>query len=437
MIQRRSAILAEKPTVSGVRRWALGLSAIPLLGVVAAFGIAPDTATEQVPYQQVVLDVPLAVQPPPDDREGQSYWREERIHRGDTVASVLARLQVNDPKASSYLRAARDVRSLYHLVPGRTVRAVTTEDGALVSLRYLHGDGTELTVQRDGDAFLASEEPVQTESELMMASGEIETSLFAATDRAGMSDTVAIQLADIFSSEVDFHRDLRPGDRFSVVYEALYSNGEFIRTGRIVAAEFSNDGQVYRAVYFEDSRGHGGYYTPDGKNVRKAFLRSPLEFSRISSGFSTARFHPVLRTWRAHKGVDYAAPVGTRVKATAIGRVQFVGIKGGYGKVVILQHNNGYSTLYGHLSRFPKGIHVGQRVQQGELIGYVGMTGLATGPHLHYEFRINGVHQNPLRLALPPGPPITGELRPAFEQARAPLLERLDLMRGGEVAMLN
>jgi murein DD-endopeptidase MepM/ murein hydrolase activator NlpD len=442
MPPRKSAILSEKPSRSSasaarLRRSLLWLSSVPLLGVVAAFGIAPDTSPEPVALEQVVQDIPLAVPDTATGFESEQFWREEHIQRGDTVGSILARLQVEDAAALAYLRSARDVRSLYRLIPGRTVRAVTTGDGTLVSLRYLHGDGTELFVRRNGDAFLASEEIVQTRSELVMASGEIQTSLFAATDRAGLSDLVAVQLADVFSSEVDFHRDLRPGDRFSVVYEALYSNGEFIRTGRIVAAEFSNDGRVHRAVYFEAPDGRGGYYTPDGKNVRKAFLRSPLEFSRISSGFTTARFHPVLRAWRAHKGVDYAAPSGTRVKATGSGVVQFVGRQGGYGRAVILRHTNGRSTLYGHLSGFAKGVQVGRRVEQGEVIGYVGMTGLATGPHLHYEFRVNGVHQNPLRVVLPPGPSITRDLQSAFEQVSAPLLGRLDLLQDMDLAMVN
>jgi murein DD-endopeptidase MepM/ murein hydrolase activator NlpD len=403
--------------------------------VVAAFGIAPDTSPERITLQQIVQDVPLPVTAGAEGAQPEQFWREERIQRGDTVGSILARLQVDDPEAMAYLRSAKGVRSLYQLVPGRTLRAVTTDEGALINLRYLHGDGTELIVRRQGGEFVASEAVVQTESELMMASGAIETSLFAATDRAGLSDSVAVELAEIFSSEVDFHRDLRPGDRFSVAYETLYSDGEFIRTGRILAAEFTNDGRVHRAVYFEDPQGRGGFYTPDGKNVRKAFLRSPLEFSRISSGFSTSRFHPVLQTWRAHKGVDYAAPVGTRVRATGNGVVEFVGRQGGYGNAVILRHPSGRSTLYGHLSGFAKGIHAGRRVDQGEVIGYVGMTGLATGPHLHYEFRVNGVHQNPLRAVLPPGPSITRELQPAFQQAAAPLVERLDLLRNIDLAM--
>jgi len=438
MPPREDAILSEKPRPSSVarlRRWALWLSSVPLLGVVAAFGIAPDTSTEHVTLEQIVQQIPLPSASAVTPTQPEQFWREERIQRGDTVGSILARLQVDDPDALAYLRSAKGVRSLYQLVPGRTLRAVTTDEGQLVTLRYLHADGTELVVRRQGEAFVTTEEQVRTERQLVMTSGEIETSLFAATDRVGLSDSVAIELADIFSSEVDFHRDLRPGDRFSVVYEALYSDGEFIRTGRIVAAEFTNDGRVYRAVFFQDALGRGGFYTPDGKNLRKAFLRSPLEFSRISSGFSTARFHPVLQTWRAHKGVDYAAPVGTHVRATAGGTVEFVGTQGGYGKAVILRHPNGRSTLYGHLSGFAKGLHAGRRVEQGELVGYVGMTGLATGPHLHYEFRIDGVHQNPLRAVLPPGPAVTRELMPSFHEASAPLVERLNLLRNIDLAM--
>jgi murein DD-endopeptidase MepM/ murein hydrolase activator NlpD len=261
--------------------------------------------------------------------------------------------------------------------------------------------------------------------------------LFAATDSAGLSDMVALQLAEIFSSEIDFHRDLRPGDRFGVVYEALYNEGEVVRTGRILAAEFTNDRETYRALYFRDNQGRGGYFTPDGRNVRKAFLRSPLEFSRITSGFSQARLHPVLNVWRAHKGVDYGAPVGTRVRVTADGRVQFVGRQGGYGNLVVVRHNNGYATAYGHLSGFAKGLRPGQRVSQGDIIGFVGKTGLATGPHLHYEFRVGGVHQNPLRFATPPGQPIARDARAAFDETSHTLLERLELIRDMTLAAAN
>jgi murein DD-endopeptidase MepM/ murein hydrolase activator NlpD len=413
------------------------MAVLPLLGVVAAFGIAPDTATETVVLHRVVRDIALSVPEQTLPEASTQYWREERIQRGDTIGSVLARLQVTDPEAVAYLRGARHVRSLYQLVPGRTVRAVTTDDGELVKLRYLQSDGTELIVQKRGEDFFAREQVLPTERRLLMSSGEIQSSLFAATDAAGLSDGVAVQLADVFSSEVDFHRDLRPGDRFAVVFEAFYSNGEFVRSGRIVAAEFTNAGRTSRAVYYQDPQGHGGYYTPEGKNMRKSFLRSPLEFSRVSSGFSLSRFHPILNTWRAHRGVDYAAPTGTRVKATADGYVQFVGRQGGYGNLIVLRHRNEFSTAYGHLSGYAKGLRVGQRVNQGDVIGYVGMTGLATGPHLHYEFRVNGVFQNPLRLAVPPGPPITTALRPAFDNSLRPLLEQLELIHGMNLAAIN
>ena len=437
----RSAILAEKPYSTlrrrQRRRWFLALAGVPSLGVVAAFGIAPETPIESIELREVsqVVALPLPVTGEPTD--GDTYWREEAILRGDTLASLLARLDVDDPEALAYLNSTRSARPLYRLVPGRTLRAVTTGEGRLLTLRYAKGDDNELVVRRDGEQFLTAEEQIATESEQVMTAGVIETSLFAATDRAGLSDAVAVQLADIFSSEIDFHRDLQPGDRFSVVYEALFAGGEFLRSGRILAAEFTNEGRTYRAVYFQDPYGRGGYYTPDGKNVRRAFLRSPLEFSRITSGFARARLHPVLKIWRAHKGVDYGAPVGTRVRATADGVVEFAGYRGSYGNVIVLRHPNGHSTLYAHLSGFAKGMQPGRRVDQGDAIGNVGMTGLTNGPHLHYEFLVNGVHKNPLGLGIPAGSPVGREMRSTFERTTQPLFERLDLIRDANLAIVS
>jgi murein DD-endopeptidase MepM/ murein hydrolase activator NlpD len=412
------------------------VAGVPLLGMVAAFGIAPDTSTERVALKEITQEIALSVSPVATLEEAP-YWREERVQRGDSIASLLARLQVEDAGALNFLRTDRRARGLYELVPGRTLRAVTTGAGQLISLRYLKADGSELVLRRDQDAFSFSLEQPTTVTQLQMASGEIQSSLFAAMDRAGLSDAAAVQLADIFSSEIDFHRDLQPGDRFSVVYEAEFSNGEFIRTGRILAAEFINAGEQHRALYFEDSEGRGGYYTPDGKNVRKAFLRSPLEVSRISSGFTFARLHPVLNVWRAHKGVDYSAPVGTNVRVTADGVIDFVGRRGGYGKVVVVNHRNGYSTLYAHLSGFARDMVPGKRVDQGALIGYVGMTGLATGPHLHYEFLVDGVHKDPLSQSLPEGNPVTTATRGMFERATAPLVGRLDMIQDMNLGLVN
>ncbi len=440
MSLKKDGILAQNRDRLPMRRsatWLPALAALPLFGVVAAFGFAPDNAPDDIDIQHVVESIALPVPAEEAESSTQNYWREERIRRGDTVATILLRLGVDDHDAMNYLLQARDVRSLYRLIPGRTVRAVTSGGGQLLELSYLNTDGKRLSVRRVADGFHASEKTPEFEPRLMQSSGTIEYSLFGATDAAGLHENVAIQLADIFSSDIDFNRDIRKGDRFTVVYEANYSEGEFIGVGRVVAAEFSNQGKTYRAVYFEDGNGRGGYYGQDGKNVRKAFLRSPLAFSRITSRYSSKRFHPVLRTWRAHRGIDYGAPTGTPVRATANGWVKFAGRKGGYGNLVSLRHANGYGTRYAHLSRFAKGIRRGTRIEQGQIIGFVGKTGMATGPHLHYEFLVNGKQRNPLKLALPPGPPITPERREAFEATAEPLLARLDLLGDTNLALLD
>lgn len=289
-----------------------------------------------------------------------------------------------------------------------------------------------LVIQKNGDGFNAAEQPIAPTARTVFKSGVIRSSLFGATDAAGIPETVAMQLAKIFSTQIDFHQDLRRGDQFSVVYEMLYQNGEPVRVGKVLTAEFINQNKSYRVAYFESPEGDGDYYTPDGRNLRKAFLRSPIEFSRVSSGFSSSRFHPVLNKWRAHKGVDFAAPSGTGILATADGKVSFVGTKGGYGNVVEIKHHENYSTLYAHLSRFGK-IHVGEKIRQGEVIGYVGRTGLATGPHLHYEFKVAGAHQDPLTVA-PLSQPMTPALRPAFDKTSKNLMAQLELLRGTNLA---
>ena len=439
MLLNKDKILAQKsapdPALSR-RRWPLAVAILPFFGVVAAFGIAPDTVPEPVELEHVVEEITLSTAPA-SSAETTRYWREERIQRGDTVASVLTRLSVNDTEALAYLLQAKNVRSLYQLIPGRTLRVVTSENGALDSLSYLSTDGRRLLVVRTESGFSATEDVPRTEKWVMQSSGEIETSLFAATDSSGIPDAVALQIAEIFSSEIDFHRDLRRGDRFSVVYEALAADGDFVASGRVLSAEFVNQGRQVRAVFFSDDQGRNGYYTPDGRNMRKAFLRSPIEFSRVTSRFSSARFHPVLKTWRAHNGVDYGAPTGTRVRVTSDGYVTFVGRKGGYGNVVSVRHPNGYVTWYAHLSGFSPGMRQGKRVFQGEVVGFVGSTGLATGPHLHYEFHVNGRHQDPMRLAMPPGPPITALSRPAFDEFSQPLLARLEMLRDTDLARLD
>jgi murein DD-endopeptidase MepM/ murein hydrolase activator NlpD len=418
---------------SAVRRGLLA-AILPFIGVVAAFGIAPDTITEKVVAAPVIETVALAPISAPTAEE--TYWREERIQRSDTFASLLSRLRIEDADAVRFLRASADAKGLRQLVPGRVVRAHTSDDGHLLELRYSTGLMV-LTAKPDGEGYKVAEEVAPLERRIMMKSAEIRSSLFAATDAARLTDAVAGQIADIFSTDIDFHKDLRRGDRFTVVYEMFFDAGEPVRSGRVLAAEFVNLGKAYQAIWYQHADGQGDYYTAEGKSIKKAFLRSPLEFSRISSGFTEARYHPILQRWRAHKGIDYAAASGTGVKATADGIVETASYDRGYGNVVVIRHQQKYTTLYGHLSSFGRGVSRGSRVSQGQVIGYVGATGLATGPHLHYEFRINEVHQDPLRVAMPEAPPITQDVRVRFEGVAKPMAQRLGLLRQTNLARLD
>ncbi len=373
-------------------------------GMVAAFAFAPDSLVPTEPAQRIVRDLTLPALAPVAHAGG--YWREERIQRGDTLGSVLARLGIDDATAQNFLRNDARARPLYQLKPGKAVRVQADDDGRLTALSYLAQGGELLTVKRIGDSFSAESAPPATAARLELRSGEIRSSLFAAADAAGLPDAVTMQLAEVFSGDVDFHHDLRRGDWFTVVYEVLELDGQPAGAGRIVAAEFVNKGNVYRAFSWQGPDGGVGYYAEDGKSLRKAFMRSPVSFTRITSGFSLARFHPFLQTWRAHKGVDFAAPTGTPVHATGDGKVASAGRQNGYGNVVVLQHNALYSTVYAHLSRFAAGMTPGAHVAQGDVIGYVGQTGWATGPHLHYEFRVNNEQRNPMTIALPAAQPL-------------------------------
>jgi len=398
---------------------AAAIAALALLGAVGAFAtIAPQGAPELLVGKTATLE-PVALEgravtlPEPS-----SYIRGEQFHSGETLAALLSRFKIWDPDA----RALRSMPVMRLLQPGVTVTAEVGAGGALAWMRFVVARDLVVRVECVDGVLTARAIRVEPSTRAERKSAEIRSSLFAATDAAGIPDAVAMQLADIFGGDIDFYRDLRKGDRFSVVYDVYEVDGRPVRSGRVLAAEFVNQGRTLRAVAFGS-----GYYSPDGRNMRKAFLRAPLEFSRVSSGFGM-RKHPFLHTWRKHTGVDYAAPIGTRVRATSDGVVEFAGRKGGYGNCIILRHQGAYSTLYGHLSRIARGIRRGAHVTQGETIGAVGQTGWATGPHLHYEFRIAGVARNPLAVALPAGLPVPrGEMSAFLAEAR-PLLGQLDLL---------
>jgi murein DD-endopeptidase MepM/ murein hydrolase activator NlpD len=421
---RSAAARAARPLALG--QW-LSIALFGMCGV-AAFGLVANTAPEIVPTRAIELDLPQPVVTVVD-AGAAGYWREDRIRRGDTIGSALARLGVDDPAALKFLRTDLYARALYQLRPGKALSVETDDDGQLLTLRFVTGEGQRLSIVRDGERLTASTGPAPIEVRWKMATGEIRTSLFGAADAAGLPDAVTLQMADVFAADIDFYLDLRRGDRFAVVYEMRYVDGEPIGPGRIVAAEFENRGRSMRAFLWRGDDGSESYFTDDGAPLRKAFLRSPMEFSRVTSGFSGARFHPILQTWRAHKGIDYAAPAGTPVRATGNAKVLFAGTQGGYGNVIQLQHQGSLSTLYAHLSRFAPQVKSGGRVAQGEVIGYVGQTGWATGPHLHYEFRVGNDQRNPLTVALPSGDPLAATHRSLFAERIVPAAAQLALAR--------
>lgn len=406
-------------------------AALMLAGIIGAFGLAPDTTLEAVSTARIVRDLA----PPSFDILGSSdgYWREEQVRRGDTLGSILARLDVEDAAAESFLRGDAAARPVRALRPGKSLRALTDGEGRLIALRAPGAGGEILTVARadgEGSTFVARTEAPAPTIGLELRANEITTSLFAAADAVDVPDAVTSQLADIFGSDIDFHHDLRRGDRFTIVYQTRRIDGARDGPGKIVAAEFVNGGVPYRAFLWRAPDGTEGYYDESGRSVRKAFLRSPLGFTRITSGFSLARFHPFLQAWHAHKGVDFAAPIGTPVHAAAAGRVIVAGRQSGYGNVVMLQNGAGYTTVYAHLSRFATGLRSGTAVAQGDVIGYVGETGWATGPHLHYELRLHDVQMNPLTVALPDAQPVAEADRARYAAQVTPLAGELDLSRG-------
>lgn len=426
--------------------------AVGLVGfAAAAFGIAPlapDAA--ELPRRVVseAIDVlPLEAQLEALADHSLALSRSQVTRVGDTADSLLQRLGVADVDASAFLRRDATARRVLESRPGKLVSATARGDGTLLELvaRFpaerdqARTHFTRLTVQRDGDGWRAFAEIAPLEAQVRVGSGTIRSSLFAATEEAGIADAIAIQVAEIFSTDIDFHRELRRGDTFSVVYETLTADGEPIvwnqGTGRVLAAEFVNGGRVHQALWYQGRDGRGGYYAFDGQSKRRTFLASPLEFSRVTSGFAM-RMHPILQRLRAHKGVDYAAPTGTPVRVVGDGVVDFAGRQNGYGNVVIVRHSNHRTTLYAHLSRID--VRRGERVAQGQHLGAVGATGWATGPHLHFEFHVNGVHQDPMRIAKSSeAVKLAASERAGFEQQAQVARVKLDVARSITTAALD
>ncbi|HUT41370.1 MAG TPA: peptidoglycan DD-metalloendopeptidase family protein [Gammaproteobacteria bacterium] len=395
-----------------------------------------ETPTEST-LQETAYNLPLpAAGPAPasEPQEPLALWQEVTVKSGDSIAAIFARFDIPPRQLHTLLQQGGPTEHLKKIYPGQTLRIMSSAEQGLMRLSYPIDRLSTLEIARNDDAFDVSTVTLTPEFRSKNASGVIDSSLFLAAGKAGLSDTLTMELAGIFGWDIDFALDIRKGDRFTVLYEEMYADGENIGNGSILAAEFINHGKRYQAIRYTDAGGKTDYYSLDGKSMRKAFLRTPVEFSRISSGFSLGRKHPVLNTIRAHKGVDYAASAGTPIKATSDGKIVHRGKKGGYGNTIIVQHGNKYSTLYAHMSKYRSGLATGSRVKQGQIIGYVGSSGLATGPHLHYEFRVDGVHRDPLRVKLPGADPLANKYRSDFDKKAEALMAQLDLVRDVQLA---
>ncbi|MEW6764631.1 MAG: peptidoglycan DD-metalloendopeptidase family protein [Pseudomonadota bacterium] len=351
------------------------------------------------------------------------------VERGSSLSKIFASLDLPARELDQIVKLGQDTSHLTRLRPGESISFDLSDEHQLQRISYDLGHDRTLHVVRGEDgAFRTEIEQHPLEYRQTLGQGVISSSFYQSAVDAGMTPDMVMELAEIFGWKINFLSDIQEGDRFSILYETVYKDGQPITTGDILAATFINDGKQHQAVRYTDSEGNTTYYTPDGKSLKRGFLRYPVEFSRISSRFSNARMHPILHKVRAHKGVDFAAPSGTPIRASADGRISFQGWKGGYGKVVMLQHDGAYSTVYGHMSRFQNGLSQGSRVKQGQVIGYVGATGYATGPHLHYEFRINGVHHDPLSAKLPEASPISAKERPRFLAESARIIAQMARM---------
>lgn len=432
MLTRKQEILADQasncaPRVS--RQWLLtGVASALSLTVAAAIAVAPnqEPAISARPITEALGTPQFSIAAVSD----LPFVQEDRVKRGDTLESIFQRFGINDAEALRFMQSSDEGRqALRQLRAGKPATATVAPDGSLVALTLpqTRGDGA-FALERKGDSFVAKDAQPELTNIVEMRSGTIRHSLFGATESAGLPDAVATRLADLFGTEIDFRTDLRTGDRFSVVYETLVQDdGRASGIGRILAAEFVNQGKRHAVVLYRDKDGREDYYTEDGHSLKQAFLRFPLEFTRVTSGFSQ-RFHPILKKWRQHKGVDFGAPSGSAIKATSNGTVEFIGVKGGYGNVVILRHRDNISTLYAHMRGFASTLRKGASVSQGDIVGYVGQSGWATGPHLHYEFRVNNVAKDPMSIALPTAKPLSKSELKAFAAATETYRKRIALL---------
>lgn len=412
------------------------LSAGTVVAASASYGLIPLTTPENTRQQEQDRLISSKINQytnyqQPIAEADISEEMEHTVKTGENLSSIFADLNLSREDLHKIVHANAAGKQFAEVEPGQDVVATVNAQGELEQLTYAKNPFETLIATRHDNDFDVKLFSKKVDYQVVSARATIHSSLFEDGTRAGLAEKTILKLADIFAWDIDFALNLRDGDQFTVVYEKLFVDGKEFDSGDILSVEFINQGKVYTAVRFEDNQGNTGYYTPEGNGLRKAFLQTPMDFAKISSHFDLHRKHPILNTIRAHKGVDYSASIGTPVKATGDGKVIFRGDKNGYGNVVEIQHGKQYSTLYAHLSGFKTGLKNGSLIKQGEVIGYVGKTGLATGPHLHYEFRINGEHVNPVTAKLPHSMPMDKALLAKFKAQTQPLVARLNQAKSG------
>ena len=366
--------------------------------------VAPVFGSNQSTKEASTIEAP---QPAP--------WVELTVESKDTLSSLFERAGLTERQALLFALHSRETKRLStSLVPGKQVNILVNKQQALEKIRFIQDKLNYLEVSRNETGYDIEQVTLTADVIYSFAEATISYSLFGSAAKAGLDDRLTMKLASIFGWDIDFALDIREGDSFHLVYEELFLNGEHIGNGDIVAAEFVNKGETYQTVRYTDNNGETSYFSPEGESMRKTFLRTPVDFARISSHFNLKRRHPILHTLRAHKGTDYAASRGTPIRATGAGRIHHKGTKGGYGRTIIVQHGQSYRTLYAHMNSYARGLKTGSKVKQGQIIGYVGSSGLATGPHLHYEFHVHGVQRNPVTVKFPTTAGIGKEEKPRF-----------------------
>ncbi len=421
--------------------WMLATLTASTIALIAAIApgfanatLHPETLPRVVQELPLPEPEPIVIEASPDAvlaeaPAAEPMWRSVEVQRGQTMGNIFASLSLSGATLQNLLKHPGAKESLTRIHPGKRFEFLISPEGALQALRFERDESSVVTLHLDQGKVSEQVEQRDMQVRIAMRAGEIRDSLYNAGAKAGLSNGTIVEMAKVFGYDIDFAQDLRVGDHFSVVYEEVYRDGERLRGGDILAATFINQGKRYTAFRYEFADGRREYFDETGRPLRKSFMRTPVEFTRISSVFSAARKHPILGRTRAHQGVDYAAPSGTPIMAAGEGRVSFAGWQNGYGRTIVIDHGRGYTTLYGHMSKLGK-YKTGARVQQGATIGYVGMTGLASGPHLHYEFRINGAHRDPLKVTMPKPEPLPRAELARFSMQTQPLLAKLELMDG-------